>query len=102
MSIIIEENDSYITIRISSGVFIQEGVREFSEHIKQLKIEEKQRFLVDFSQCEYISSEGLGAMSDLWKYSQSTPNGKMVVLFEIDGFWRARLVPPINPTTIMI
>jgi len=53
-------------------------------HIRKLKSENKARFLIDLSGCEYISSEGLGAMSDLWKYCSGQPGGKLAILLSGD------------------
>jgi anti-anti-sigma regulatory factor len=84
VSVSIEERESFTYIRIADGVFIHEGVRQFMEKIKDLKAAGKIRFLVDFSKCDYISSEGMGAMSALWKYCTGHQNGKMAILFSND------------------
>lgn len=84
MSIIVDEKETHVTFRITGGVFIRDGVRDMNKRIEEFKEKGKARFLIDFSRCDYISSEGMGAMADLWKYCSSQPNGKMVVLFSTD------------------
>lgn len=102
MSIVVDNREGYTILRIKDGVFIRDTVREMSEELKILKGEDKSRFLVDFSECDYISSEGMGAMSDLWKYCSSKPDGKMAVLFSEDEDNDVRyLFDTIGLSTIM-
>lgn len=78
MSLICEEADGYTILRIEQGVFIREGVKRFAAKTKELREKGSIRVLVDFTDCEYVSSEGLGAISELWKSAEKLPDGKMV------------------------
>jgi len=84
MSVVIEDKKTHVVFRIEDGVFVRSGVREVSVKFREFLEKGQTRFLVDFSSCEYISSEGIGAMSDIWKNSTAKPNGRLVVVFSSD------------------
>ncbi len=84
MSIIVDKKENYTTFKVTGGVFMREGVREFSSTAKELIKKGKSRFIIDFSDCEYISSEGLGAITDIYKSCKSQSDGEFVVVFSDD------------------
>jgi anti-anti-sigma regulatory factor len=102
VSIIVEDKTNFILFRIADGIFIREGVRELLEKVKPYREQGKSRFIIDFTGCDYISSEGLGAMSELWKYCKSQKNGKIGVIFNPDPENDVRyLFDTIGLTTMM-
>ena len=84
MSVIVEEKKTHTVFHIADGVFIRETVRELMSKVKVIREKGKTRFIIDFTQCEYISSEGLGAVSGIWKDSVSQPDGKLIIVFNPD------------------
>lgn len=68
--------------------------------LKRIAKKPSPRFIFDLSNCNYISSEGLGATARCWKWCHDDGNGKMAVvlpsepdnevrnLFEIIGLSR--------------
>ncbi len=52
--------------------------------IRKLQDDGQTRFLLDLSTCAYISSEGLGMVSELWKFCTEKPDGRLIVLLSSD------------------
>lgn len=84
ISILVEAHEHFTLLGVCDGVFVRDAAREMMAQIRKLKSDGKARFLLDFSTCAYISSEGLGLVSDLWRYCSETANGKLAVLLSSD------------------
>lgn len=84
MAIQIEKNDRYVHIKIDDTVFIHSQVMEFNTIITELKAQSISRFIVDLLRCDYISSDGLGAIAELWRWCNDGGNGTFAILFSED------------------
>ncbi len=88
-------------IRPLSNVFLNDQAREFKRIITALRKRKYCDLVVDLASCEYISSEGLGAVAEAWEWSQEKNYSRMSVvltrdarsevvnLFEITGLSRS-------------
>jgi hypothetical protein len=59
-------------------------VGEFNRVFNCLRENNISRFVLDFSTCEYISSEGLTCTASCWKWCHEDGNGQMVVIVPLD------------------
>lgn len=84
MSVLVEKRDSYVLLCPCDGIFVRDSVRDMLTHVRKFQHEGHVRFLMDFSTCGYISSEGLGMISELWKFCGDRAKGKLVVLLSPD------------------
>ncbi len=58
--------------------------REFDRLFNLLRENGHRRFILDFSSCEYISSEGLTCTTLCWKWCHELGNGHMVAIVPKD------------------
>jgi hypothetical protein len=61
---------------------IQAG--EFNRIWNRLRENKIRRFVLDYSTCEYISSEGLTCTASSWKWCHEEGNGYMVAIVPLD------------------
>ena len=73
--------DGYIEILINSKAFLRDEAKEFQIQTRSAIENEETKFLVNFKDCEYISSEGLGCIADFWRKCSENDNFIMVSLF---------------------
>ena len=57
---------------------------EFNRIFDLLREKNYRRFILDFSTCEYISSEGLTCTASCWKWCHEEGNGFMVAIVPLD------------------
>jgi hypothetical protein len=57
---------------------------EFNRIFDRLRKNEFRRFILDYSTCEYISSEGLTCTATCWKWCHEEGNGQMVAIVPLD------------------
>jgi anti-anti-sigma regulatory factor len=57
---------------------------EFNRIFDCLRENNVKRFVLDFSTCEYISSEGLTCTASCWKWCHEDGNGQMVAVVPLD------------------
>jgi anti-anti-sigma factor len=81
--------------------FISEQAKELGRLVRLLRRKKLFNLVIDLSECEYISSEGLGIISGCWQWCQKKGKGYMGVvlprtagsevvnLFDITGLSRA-------------
>lgn len=78
----LEAEAEYTRVRVRTGAFLRKVGKEFVEKTDGLLEAGRPRLLVDFRDCEYISSEGLGCVAELWRKCHDEGRGTMVVLFQ--------------------
>jgi len=70
-SLTIKKYKNFLLATLTDKVFIRHQVKDFNDEIGRCKKNEKIRnFIIDFSNCDYISSEGLGALAEFWTYCE--------------------------------
>jgi hypothetical protein len=57
---------------------------EFNRIFDRLRGNDVRRFILDYSICEYISSEGLTCTASCWKWCHEEGNGHMVAIVPLD------------------
>ncbi|MFP4418027.1 MAG: STAS domain-containing protein [Fibrobacterota bacterium] len=62
--------DNIIVIRPLRAIFAGEQVREFFLFFQSYKNQPDHRLILDISQCDYASSEALGAITSCWQWHQ--------------------------------
>ena len=81
---ITKNEKNFALIAIDDSVFIHAQVQEFNKVISELKAESKKNFIIDMTNCDYISSEGLGAIAEIWRWCHDNGNGKIALIFSKD------------------
>ena len=80
-------------IRIKGDVAIVKPVQKAFTHLQAgefnrifdlLRENDFKRFILDYSTCEYISSEGLTCTASCWKWCHEEGNGHMVAIVPLD------------------
>jgi len=79
------EKPNYTLISVADMVFIRHQAKPFVQKTKALIKKGVNRFVVDLSNCEYISSEGLGAIAELWHSCVEKDKGSVAVVCKDDG-----------------
>jgi anti-anti-sigma regulatory factor len=85
MSLTATVKNNYAIIRMTDLVFIRHQVKLFNEELEALKSRRIRRFLLDFSSCDYVSSEGLGALAELFRWCHDEGNGSLALVLPADG-----------------
>jgi anti-anti-sigma factor len=98
-------------LRALGRSFLNDEAQEFKRMLSVLHTRAIYDLVVDLSACDYISSEGLGAIAEAWEWCQEHNNSRMCValnradeteavnLFEITGLSRsigASLQPSVS------
>lgn len=93
----VEFAESFPILRPFASIFLKDQVREFKRIIELFRGKKIDNLILDLSGCQYISSDGLGAISSCWKWCHDEGRGRMAVvlsrekgnevinLFEITG-----------------
>jgi anti-anti-sigma factor len=80
------------TIRIDQGLvvlspldktFLNAQAREFNRLYEEFSRQGQRHFVLDFSNCDYISSEGLNITAQYWKMCKDAGGRLMVVVPEL-------------------
>jgi anti-anti-sigma factor len=72
--------DEIACIRFPQKIFQKKQAEEFRSALAELRGRKITRYVVDLSDGEYISSEGLGAIAQCWKWCHDEGNGQMAVV----------------------
>jgi anti-anti-sigma regulatory factor len=75
------ERDGFIEILIRNQTFLRDEAKEFQSIVSKALSKEITRFLINFGDCQYISSEGLGCIAEFWRNCTEKEDFKMVSLF---------------------
>ena len=76
--------ESIPVLRPISHHFMSDQAREFSRIVRLLRKKSMYNLIVDLSECEFISSEGLGIISACWQWCQEKGKGYMSVVLPRD------------------
>jgi len=102
-------NDRIAVIAPSVETFMYREAQEFDHLFEQLRGKGFTHFIIELGTCDYISSEGLGAIASCWKWCHDEGMGRLSVilqqntdnevsnLFEITGLTRI-IGSAIQPT----
>jgi hypothetical protein len=80
---VVYKNDVVILKPVAKA-FSHFQAKEFDRIIEDLKESGIRRFILDYSSCEYISSEGLTCTAACWKWCHEEKNGHMVAIVPQD------------------
>jgi anti-anti-sigma regulatory factor len=65
--------------------FLNSQAKEFTLIFEDLKKKGYKKYILDFSQCDYISSEGLSITALCWKWCHDEGNGSMAAVVPDDS-----------------
>jgi hypothetical protein len=60
--------------------FMRFQAKEFDRIFELLRKDATRRFILDFSSCDYISSEGLASTASCWKWCHDDGHGQMAAI----------------------
>ncbi|OGJ93792.1 MAG: hypothetical protein A2350_06525 [Candidatus Raymondbacteria bacterium RifOxyB12_full_50_8] len=97
MCFTIRDERDYSALIVKDAVFIRHQAQAFKNLVRELAKKGKNNIILDMSGCEYISSEGLGAVAETWHGSrergglfcvvcQNKAENEIRYLFDIIGF----------------
>ncbi len=84
MSVLVEQKGSYCTVKVIEKVFIRKQSKLFLKEIENLRENGASNFVLDFSTCDYVSSEGLGVLAEMWHWCNEEDNGIMTLALSED------------------
>ncbi|MFC1584871.1 hypothetical protein ACFL5V_04935 [Fibrobacterota bacterium] len=73
--------DGFLEIKISSKAFLRDEAKEFQLIVNEAMQRDVSRFLINFNDCQYVSSEGLGCIAEFWRKCSEKENITMVSVF---------------------
>ncbi len=79
------EETGFLRVKVHAGAFLRKAAQAFTQVTDMAISEGKTILLVDFSHCEYISSEGLGCVAALWHRCHDEGQGTMITLLKSDA-----------------
>ncbi len=89
-------NEKYSVIKLNGRWMDLKAVRELKEHFVTCKKRYVNRVILDLSECEMISSEGIGMIVSMWEFFQNdgmffivVNNPKLLELFKECGLYAA-------------
>ena len=71
----------FLEIIIRSQTFLKDEAREFQSLINKAISNDITRFLINFGDCQYISSEGLGCVAEFWRNCSEKKDFNMASVF---------------------
>jgi anti-anti-sigma regulatory factor len=71
-------------LQAKDKAFLNSQAQEFSRLFEKLKSLSVDKFILDFSNCDYLSSEGLSIAAQCWKWCHETGNGVMAAVVPDD------------------
>jgi anti-anti-sigma factor len=63
-----------------SRIFQKYEADDFRMLLNRLRARSIRQYVIDLSGCDYVSSEGLGATAQCWKWCHDEGNGRMAVV----------------------
>lgn len=73
-------HDDIAIIRPVDKALLRSQAKEFDRIFELLRKDTTSRFILDFSSCEYISSEGLASTVSCWKWCHDEGHGLMAAI----------------------
>jgi anti-anti-sigma regulatory factor len=76
-------------VRVDNGIavlqakdkaFLSSQAKEFSRLFEELKSRSIVKYILDFSNCDYVSSEGLNFTAQCWKWCREQGHGSMAAV----------------------
>ncbi len=77
-------HDDYLEITVKSKTFLRDAAREFQAITDEAIAEGATHFIINFNDCEYISSVGLGCVAEFWRRCMENEGFIMVSVFNSD------------------
>jgi hypothetical protein len=80
-------------VRVDGGIavlqakdkaFLSSQAKEFNRLFEELKSLSIVKYILDFSNCDYVSSEGLNFTAQCWKWCHENGNGSMAAVVPDD------------------
>lgn len=75
------QQEGYLEILINDKVFLRNEAQDFHKLTSSFFKGVAGKILVNFNNCQYISSEGLGCIAEFWRKCNDDKAFKMVALF---------------------
>jgi hypothetical protein len=75
------EKDGFFEINIKSQTFLRDESQQFQLMVKNAYSKGYTKFLINFGDCQYISSEGLGCVAEFWRECRENEKCLMVSTF---------------------
>ena len=75
------EQDGFLEIVVNSQAFLRDEAKEFQTLTGEAVLQGLTKFLINFNDCQYISSEGLGCIAEFWRKCSENEEHEMVSLF---------------------
>jgi anti-anti-sigma factor len=75
----ISMEDSITVLRPLTNSFLKLQADEFKRIVETLTQKKHTRIVLDLTGCEYISSDGLGAVAHCWRWCHAEGHGNMAV-----------------------
>jgi|WetSurMetagenome_2_1015567.scaffolds.fasta_scaffold244984_2 anti-anti-sigma regulatory factor len=73
-----------VIVKPVEKTFTHQQAAEFNRIFDLLREQGHTRFILDYSTCEYISSEGLTCTASCWKWCHEEKKGNMVAIVPLD------------------
>ena len=84
MSVSILEKENFSIIKVEEKVFIRKQSKLFLKEVEALRAKGVCNFIIDFSTCDYVSSEGLGVFAEMWHWANEQKNGLLTICLSDD------------------
>ncbi len=81
-SIQVKKFRDYVLCTLLDKVFIRNQVEDFHSEIKKIEHPTQKKYILDFSRCEYVSSEGLGTLAEFWSSCEDKKACMCLILSE--------------------
>jgi len=78
--VVVEYRGGIAVFSFPSRAFQKKEAEYFSFLLDQLQKQGIHDYIVDLTECDYVSSEGLGATARCWKWCHDQKNGSMAVV----------------------
>ena len=73
--------DDFLEVIVYSQAFLRDEAKEFQTLTREAIGKGLTKFLINFNDCQYISSEGLGCIAEFWRKCSENEDHTMVSLF---------------------
>jgi anti-anti-sigma factor len=74
------DHEKYSTVRLTEPRLDLKAMKSLNEHFVECKKQYINRIILDLSECETISSEGIGLLVSIWEFFQH--DGKMFIVIK--------------------
>ena len=74
------DHEKYSVVRLTEPIFNLKAMKSLNEHFVTCKKQYTNRLIIDLSECETLSSEGIGLLVSMWEFFQH--DGKMFIVVQ--------------------